>query len=78
MTRIQILGPGCPKCEKLTDNARTAAEQLGIDYEIEKITDVNEMTKRGVMMTPALAVNDEVKSSGQILDAEAIKPLLAE
>jgi small redox-active disulfide protein 2 len=78
MKKIQILGTGCPKCQKLTENAKAAADQLGLDYELEKITDLAEITKFGVMMTPALAVDGQVKSAGKLLDAEAIKPLIQE
>lgn len=77
MKMIQILGTGCPKCQKLTENVRAAAEQLGLDYEIEKVTDLGEITKFGVMMTPALAVDGEVKCAGKLLDPEAIKPLIS-
>ncbi len=78
MTKIQILGTGCPKCQKLTENAKAAADQLGLDYELVKVTDLSEITKFGVMMTPALAVDGQVKSAGKLLDAEAIKPLIQE
>lgn len=74
--KIQILGTGCSKCQQLTANAQAAADQLGLDYEIEKVTDLDEITKFGVMMTPALAVDGKVKSAGKLLDAESIKPLL--
>lgn len=77
MKKIQILGTGCPKCQKLTENAKAAADQLGLDYEIEKITDLSEITKFGVMVTPALAVDGQVKSAGKVLDAEAIKGMIA-
>ena len=75
MKTIQILGTGCPKCQQLAENAVTAADQLGIDYELEKVTELSEITKFGVMMTPALAVDGQVKSAGKLLDSEAIKPL---
>ena len=78
MKKIQILGAGCPKCQKLAENAKAAAEQLGLDCEIEKITDVAQMTRLGVMITPALAVDGQVKSTGKLLDPEAIKPFLQE
>ena len=77
MTKIQILGTGCPKCQKLTENAKAAADQLGIEYEVEKVTDLGEIGKFGVMMTPALAVDGQVKSSGKVLDTEAIKAMIA-
>jgi small redox-active disulfide protein 2 len=77
MKKLQILGTGCPKCKKLTENAETAARELGIEYTLEKVTDINEIMKFGVMMTPALAVDGKVKVVGKVPDAAAIKPLLA-
>ncbi|MFP4166578.1 MAG: thioredoxin family protein [Opitutales bacterium] len=71
--KIQILGTGCPKCQQLTENAEAAAQEMGIDYEIEKITDINAIMEYGVMMTPALAVDGEVKLSGKATDPEEIK-----
>ncbi len=76
MKKIQILGTGCPKCKKLAENAEAAAKELGIEYELVKVTDINEIMKFGVMMTPALAVDGEVKSVGKVLSAEDIKELL--
>ncbi|MCC5828559.1 MAG: TM0996/MTH895 family glutaredoxin-like protein [Phycisphaeraceae bacterium] len=76
MKKIQILGTGCRKCQMLADNARSAADQLGLTYELVKITDLAEISGFGVMMTPALAVDGEVKCSGRLLDVEAIKPLI--
>jgi small redox-active disulfide protein 2 len=76
MKKLQILGTGCPKCKKLAENAEAAAKALGIEYTIEKVTDINEIMKFGVMMTPALAVDGQVKVVGKIPDAEAIKALL--
>lgn len=76
MKKIQILGTGCPKCSKLTENARKAAEEAGIAHEIEKVTDINKMMELGVMMTPALAIDGEVKSVGKVLSVEEIKKLL--
>jgi small redox-active disulfide protein 2 len=78
MKKIQILGTGCPKCQKLSDNAKAAADQLGLDYQIEKITDLSEITRFGVMITPALAVDGKVISTGRVLDVNAIKPLIQE
>ena len=77
MKSIQVLGTGCPKCRKLAENAEAAARDLGIDYELVKVTDINEIMKFGVMMTPALAVDGEVKVVGKVPEPEAIKPLLA-
>ena len=77
MKKIQILGTGCPKCRKLAENAEAAAKELGIEYELEKVTDINEIMKFDVMMTPALAVDGEVKAVGRMPDTEQIKTLLA-
>ena len=76
MKKIQILGTGCPKCLKLTENAKQAAEEAGVACEIEKVTDINKIMDLGVMMTPALAVDGEVKSVGKVLGVEEIKKLL--
>lgn len=76
MKKIQILGTGCPKCLKLTENARAAAEALGIEYELEKVSDINEIMNFGVMMTPALALDGEVKAVGKVLSEEEIQDLL--
>ena len=77
MIKIQILGTGCPKCKKLTENAEKAALELDGDYEIIKVTDINEIMKFGVMMTPALAVGNEVKSVGKVLSNEEIKKIIS-
>ncbi len=76
MKKIQILGTGCPKCKKLAEHAEAAAGQLGIEYEIEKITQINDIMKMGVMMTPALAIDGQVVSSGKVLSAEEIKSFI--
>ena len=69
MKKIQILGTGCPKCKKLTENAEAAAKELGIKYELEKVTQINDIMKFGVMMTPALVINGEVKTAGRVPNA---------
>ena len=66
MKKVQILGTGCPKCNKLAELAEEAAKSLGIDYELEKVTDVNEIMKFGVMITPALVIDGNVKISGKL------------
>ena len=76
MIKIQILGTGCPKCKKLTENAEEVVRDLDGDYEVVKVTDIGEIIKFGVMLTPALAVNGEVKSTGKILSHDEIKELL--
>lgn len=75
--KIEILGTGCPKCKKLTENANKAVEELGIIAEIGKVTDLNQIAKYGVMMTPALVVDGEVKTSGKVLSIEEIKTMLS-
>jgi len=77
MKTLQILGTGCPKCKKLTENTEAAAKALGIEYELVKVTDINEIMKFGVMMTPALAVDGEVKVVGEVPPIERIKALLS-
>lgn len=74
--KIQILGPGCPKCKQLAEAAENAAREMGLDYELVKVTDLNEIMSFGVMMTPGLAVDGEVKSVGKLLSAGQIKALL--
>ncbi|MCE5249755.1 thioredoxin family protein [bacterium] len=76
MKTIQILGTGCPKCKKLAENSEAAAKQLGIGYEIEKITDINRIMEFGVIMTPALVVDGEVKTVGKIPAVEEIEKML--
>jgi len=76
MALIQILGPGCPKCRQLAENAEAAAKALGVDYYIEKITEINKITAFGVMMTPALVVDGQVKVVGKVPSPEAIKAML--
>ncbi len=77
MKKIQILGTGCPKCRTLAENAEAAAKSLGIEYELVKVTDINEIMQFGVMMTPALAVDGEVKSAGKVLSTDDIKKALS-
>ena len=74
--RIQILGTGCPKCKKLASLAEEAAKELALDYELEKITDVNDIVSFGVMSTPALAVDGKVLVSGKVPSAQEVKQLL--
>lgn len=76
MKKIQILGTGCPKCKKLAQNAEAAAKESGIEYTIEKITQINDIMKMGVMMTPALAIDGVVKAVGKVLSEAEIKAML--
>lgn len=73
--KIQILGTGCPKCRALTVNAQRAVEELGIDAEIEKVEKLADIARIGVIMTPALAVDGEVKAIG-VLPVPKIKEIL--
>ena len=77
MRKLQILGTGCPKCRQLEANAREAAAAAGEPWEIEKVSDINAIIAFGVMMTPALAVDGEVKSTGKVLSPAAIRALLS-
>jgi small redox-active disulfide protein 2 len=76
MKKIQILGTGCPKCRKLTENAEVAAKELGIEFALEKVTEINEIMKFGVMMTPALAIDGQVKTVGKVASPDEIKKML--
>ena len=77
MKKLQILGTGCPKCKMLAELTETTAKDLGIEYEIEKVTDINDIMKFVVIMTPALAVDGQVKVVGKVPSAEEIKKMLA-
>ena len=77
MKKIQILGTGCPKCKKLAENANAAATEMGIEYEIEKVTQINDIMSFGVMVTPALVVDGEVKVTGKVPKPEKIKEMLS-
>ncbi len=74
--KIQILGTGCTKCKTLAANAEAAAKELGLDFELEKVTDITQIMKFGVMMTPALAVDGKVKISGRVPSIEDLKKIL--
>lgn len=76
MKKLQILGSGCPKCKKLAEQTEAAAKALGIEYELEKVTDINQIMSFGVAMTPALAVDGEVKLVGKVPGVEEIKALI--
>jgi len=73
MKKIQILGTGCHKCMKLEELSKKAADELGIEYEIEKVKDIKQIMNFGVMMTPALVVDGEVKMAGKIPSRDEIK-----
>jgi small redox-active disulfide protein 2 len=76
MKKIEILGSGCTRCQQLADNAEIAAQALGLEFTIEKVTDIHRIAEYGIMLTPGLAVDGEVKSFGRLLSPEKIRPLL--
>jgi small redox-active disulfide protein 2 len=73
--KIEILGTGCPKCEQLAQNAKTAIEELGFTAEVSKVTDIVEIANRGVMMTPALSVDGDIKLVGKVATVEELKAI---
>lgn len=73
---IKVLGPGCANCKKLEKNVQVAVKELGLSASIEKVTDFKEISKYGVMSTPALVVDEEVKVYGKVAKAEEIKTYL--
>ena len=77
MKNIKVLGPGCDKCRKMYELAETTIASLGIEHELEKITDIQEFIKYGVMITPALVVDDVVKVSGRVPSEDEIKEMLS-
>ncbi|MDX9798523.1 MAG: thioredoxin family protein [Bacteroidales bacterium] len=76
--KIEVLGMGCPKCKKTFQNARQAVEELGIEAEIIKVEELDKITEYGVMMTPALVIDGEVKVTGKIPGKEEIKAWIKE
>ncbi len=75
--KIEILGVGCPKCKQLTVNAEAAVKELNVSAEISKVTDIDQITGYGVMMTPALVVDAKVVASGKVLSKDEIKKILS-
>lgn len=77
MKKILILGPGCAKCEELYSAVQKAVEELKLECDLQKIKDINVIMQYGVMFTPALVVDDQVKSSGKSLTVEQVKQFIA-
>lgn len=75
--KVQILGTGCAKCRALVANAEKAVEELGLAAEIEKVEGIADIARMGVLITPALAVDGEVRSSGHLLSVHQVKKILA-
>jgi small redox-active disulfide protein 2 len=74
--KVEVLGTGCAKCKRLAKNAEAAIKELGIEAELVKVDDITEIMDRGVMLTPALAVDGELKVSGRVADVKEIKEIL--
>ena len=74
--KIEILGTGCPKCKILEENARKAVEEMKIKAEIVKVSDIAKIVEYGIMTTPAIVINGEVKSYGKVSTVEEIKKWL--
>jgi len=77
MKLLQVLGTGCPKCKKLAEATEEAAKALGLEYRIEKVTDIKEIIGFGVMSTPALVVDGVVKVSGKVPSPAELKQILS-
>ena len=76
MKKLQVLGPGCLKCRQLAENTEAAAQALGLEYELVKVTDIKAIMGFGVIKTPALAVDDRVLVTGKVPEVAEIKKLL--
>ncbi|HOO18479.1 MAG: TM0996/MTH895 family glutaredoxin-like protein [Phycisphaerae bacterium] len=74
--KIEILGTGCKKCETLAANAKAAADKLGLAYELVKVTDLSKIAQFGVLVTPALAIDGEVKFAGKVPSEAELTSLL--
>jgi small redox-active disulfide protein 2 len=77
MKKLQILGPGCSKCRKLAEETELAARELGLEYEIEKVSSIERMVSMGVMATPALVVDGVVRSTGRVPSPAELKKILS-
>ena len=77
MKRLKVLGPGCPRCERLAAATKSAADELGIEYELEKVKDISAFLEYRVLVTPALVVDEVVKVAGRVPSVDEIKKLLA-
>ena len=77
MKNIKVLGPGCPKCRMVAANTQEAVNAMGIDAEVTKVENIDEIIQYGVMVTPALVVDEEVKSSGKVLSVDEIRKIIS-
>ncbi len=78
MKNIKVLGTGCAKCDMLYDSVKKIGDEMGLEFELEKVSDIMKITEFGVMMTPALVVDGEVKVSGKVPKDDEIKSLIAD
>lgn len=76
MLKIEVLGPGCPKCKTLEKNVRKAVEEMGLEADIQKVESIKDLAARKIMMTPGLAVDGETVSTGRLLSPEQVKKIL--
>ena len=74
--KIEVLGPGCPRCQALEANVREAVKDMGLDAVVQKITDLGKIMEYGVMSTPGIVVDGELKGSGRLFSVEEIKEML--
>ena len=74
--KIEVLGPGCPRCQTLEANVKQAVDQLGIDADVEKITEMGQIMARGVMSTPGIVIDGRVVSAGKMLSVDEIRAIL--
>ncbi len=74
--KLTVYGSGCAKCQQLTANAEAAARRLGLEYQLEKVTDVNAIIDAGIMRTPALAVDDDILVEGKVPSSDELQQLL--
>lgn len=77
MREVKVLGPGCPKCRALEEEVRRVVAELGLPVEVEKVSDIGEIVKYGIALTPALVVDGEVKVSGRLPNRKEIEEWLA-
>jgi small redox-active disulfide protein 2 len=77
LKKLQILGTGCSKCKRLTEQVEQAAKELGIEHQIERVTDIEQIISFGGMTTPALAVDGQIKVAGNIPSVDELKRLIA-
>lgn len=78
MKKIEILGTGCPKCKKLAEQVQLAANELSLDCRIEKVEDIQQIMAHGVMMTPALVVDGQVKVTGKVPSLDEVKKIIGQ